>query len=104
MDKKNTKPEVFKLKEVTIDDIRRIVKRLKGGNTQGPDQIPSTIIKIIAPLIEEAIQETVNKSITEATFPDVWKDQEVFPNHKKGSKNEKDNFRPVDHVNEFGKI
>ena len=55
-------------------------------------------------IIEEAIQHTVCRSIADSTFPVVWKDQEVFPNYKKGNKNDKDNFRPVNHINKFGKI
>ena len=73
-------------------------RRQKGDNTQGPDQIPSAIVKLTATIIEEAIKHTVNQSIEEAVFPEVWKDQEVFPNYKK------DNYRPVNHINEFGKI
>ena len=44
IDGKKTTTEGFKLREITERDVRRIVKKMKGGNTQGPDQIPSAII------------------------------------------------------------
>ena len=89
LQKTNIKPQKFKLKPIALHDQRRIMKRLKEGMTQGPDRIPSSIIKVSFPLIEDALLHTVNTSITTNTFPEIWKDQEVFPTYKKGRKKTK---------------
>ena len=104
LQKTNIKPQKFKLKPITIHDLRRIIKRLKEGMTQGPDEIPSSIIKVSSPLIEDALLHTVKTSIKTNTFPELCKDQEVFPTYKKGPKEDKDNCRPVNHLNKLSKV
>ena len=55
-------------------------------------------------MCEQAILQFVNQSISEQEFPPALKYQIIHPQHKKGPKHLLDNFRPITHTDELGKI
>ena len=76
----------FKLKEITIEDLRRHLKKVKGLKSCGTDQIDSYSIKISAPFIEEVLLHLINISIKKNKIPNAWKNQLIFPFYKKGNR------------------
>ena len=54
--------------------------------------------------VEDSILSIINKSIKSCKFPKEMKQTEIFPEHKSGPKDSKENFRPVNHENEIAKI
>ena len=68
------------------------------------DFIDSSSIKLAFPLIEEAVLHLVNQSISSKKFSQLWMIQLVLPLHKKGDTMDGNNFRPVSHIIELGKI
>ena len=104
MKKRPQPPPQFKLKELNLKDLRKILKRMKGKRSYGVDDIDSYSIKLAGPLIEEALLHLINLSIKKHTFAGKWKPQLIFPLHKKGGKLDVENYRPVSHLVEIGKM
>ena len=80
------------------------VSSLKVKNSESYDRLPQRIIKdgidhLINPLTNlfKAIYET-------KTIPDQWKIAKINPIHKKGSKNEISNYRPISNLCSMSKI
>ena len=94
----------FKVKVLTKAQLRKVIKRMKGGRSHGIDFIDSYSLKVSYPLIEDAILHLVNLSIRKQTFAKVWKVQLVMPLHKKNDQHVGTNYRPVAHIVEVGKI
>ena len=46
----------------------------------------------------------INLSIRESKFPGRWKPQMIFPLHKKKEKDVVENYRPVSHLVQIGKM
>ena len=77
---------------------------MKGGKSSGSDAIDSFSLKLAAPLIEDALEHLINLSIRTSSFSTFWKHQLIFPHHKKSEKTKIENFRPVSHLVEVGKL
>ena len=94
----------FEIKKINLSKLRQIMKKLKPSRSHGMDFIDSSSIKLAFPLIEEAVLHLVNQSISSKKFSQLWKIQLVLPLHKKGDTMDGNNFRPVSHIIELGKI
>ena len=77
---------------------------MKGKRVHGRDEIDSYSIKLAAPLIEESLVHLVNLSIETHNFANPWKPQLILPFHKKKEKTKVENYRPVSHLVEVGKM
>ena len=77
---------------------------MSGGRSAGVDTIDSYSLKIAAPLLEDALEHLINLSIKSSKFSSLWKPQLIFPQHKKADKNAIENYRPVCHLVEVGKL
>ena len=81
-----------------------LLKKLKPSRSHGTDFIDSSSIKLAFPLIEESVLHLVNLSISSKRFAIPWKTQLVLPLHKKNDTFDGNNYRPVSHIIEVGKI
>ena len=77
---------------------------MKGGKSSGVDDIDSYSLKISAPLLEDALEQLINLSIRNKTFSTFWKPQLIVSHHKKSEKDLVENYRPVSHIVELGKL
>ncbi len=50
------------------------------------------------------LTQVINASIREKNFPEIWKTAKVVPLHKKGSKTERDNYRPISLLPSLSKV
>ena len=94
----------FQLQPIGIQKLRKVMKRLKKSRSHGRDFIDGCSLKLAFPLIEDSILHLVNLSIKSSTFADKWKIQLILPLHKKDDKLNGNNYRPVSHIIEIGKI
>ena len=94
----------FQLKTIGIQKLRQIMKKVKNSRSHGRDFIDGSSLKLAFPLIEESILHLVNLSIKSGTFAEKWKIQLILPLHKKKDKLDGNNYRPVSHIIEIGKI
>ena len=94
----------FSLQEINRDTFRKVMKKVKNSRVHGVDWIDGYSIKIASPLLEDCLIHLVNLSFRSNKFAACWKPQLVHPTHKKKAKDEIENYRPVSHIVQVGKI
>ena len=94
----------FQLQTIGIQKLREIMKKVKKSRSHGRDFIDGSSLKLAFPLIEDSILHLVNLSIKSGSFAEKWKIQLILPLHKKNDKLDGNNYRPVSHIIEIGKI
>lgn len=92
------------LAPVTISETRNIVRGLKNKKSTGSDNIPIMLIKSSINAIEEPLTYILNLTLETGIFPDDLKKGLVKPLHKKGSKSDMNNYRPIALLPNFSKI
>ena len=80
------------------------MKKMKGKRVHGTDWIDAYSLKIASPLLEDSLIHLINLSIRQGRFAQVWKPQLIHPVHKKNARDKKENYRPVSHLVQIGKI
>ena len=81
--------------------IRKFLSNLNVNNSTGLDNIGPRILKMSTDIIAPSLLFIVNKSITSGKFPSVWKEAKVKPLYKAGSKEDVNNYRPLNFANTF---
>ena len=104
LDKREHPIPIFELRSVNKSDLRRYIKKLKGGRSSGFDDVDSFSLKLASHLIEDVLLHLVNLAITDSCYADSWKIQLIHPYYKKGDKCVGETFRPVSNIPEFSKI
>ena len=89
---------------VTSDDVFNTIMKLKDGKAPGNDGFTTEFLKKLASEISGPLAIIYNKSLLEGLVPHVWKQANVTPLFKKGSKSEPGNYRPVSLTSYIGKI
>ena len=92
---------------VTPEMIAKNIKKKKNNKSPGVDGIPPKLLKEIVEQIRTPLATLYNLSLEEGIVPSEWKEANITPLFKKGSRNKPDNYRPVrltavrDHMVEF---
>ena len=94
------------LTEVAINrgKVLRLIRALDSKKAGGCDNISVHMIKICDDSIVEPLCLIFEKSLETRTFPSVWKKANIIPVHKKDSRQNKMNYRPISLLPTFGKI
>ena len=95
---------IFELKPVNKSDLKRYIKKLKGGRSSGFDDLDSFSLKLASHLLEDVLLHLVNLSISESCYAECWKIQLIHPYYKKGDKCVGENYRPVSNIPEVSKL
>ena len=77
---------------------------MDSSKSVGPNSIPVTILKLLKDYISDPLSKIINDSFQSGIFPDRLKLAKVTPVFKKGSKLEKDNYRPIFILPIFSKL
>ena len=85
------------VKEVTYDETQKLLSSVNIYKSTGPDGTHPKILKSLAefPKFVKNIQILFNTCIKKREIPHIWKEARVTPIHKKGSKTETNNYRPI---------
>ena len=102
--KLGVRKDVFKLVTVTTDEVFKKLSALPPHKATGHDNIPARFIKDSAATIAPAITHIINLSITQGQVPQDFKLAKVTPLHKKGSKLDPGNYRPISILPSISKI
>ncbi len=94
----------FKFKNITVNEIIKINKSLKPKLSAGPDSIPSVIIKTILQKIPKVIVNLINSSLNSGIVHTRLKAAIIVAIHKKGNKNDPNNYRPIALINAISKV
>ena len=90
----NSNVEISDL-DITVQDVREVLKTLDTNKSLGPDGVSPTLLKMCASEIAPSLTKLFNCSIKYGKFPDKWKLANVVPLFKKGDAHLIDNYRPV---------
>jgi len=97
------RPE-FSFREVTSNEVTKILRKMKNSKACGLDQISSVLIKPVIEAIAPAFTVLINSSLAEGIFPEIFKIAKVVCIYKgRGSKKEKSSYRPVSNLSLIGK-
>ena len=75
--------------------IAQKIKKMKDNKSPGVDGIPPKLLKEIVEQISTPLAKLFNFSIEEGIVPSEWKETNITPLFKKGSRNKPENYRPV---------
>ena len=97
--------EELTIKEVTIKDIKEIIKKSKPSKSRGNDELNMLIIKLIPDFLAICIAHLVNCIIRMGIFLQTLKTSHIIPIHKnKKDKKQLSSFCPINNWNVVEKI
>lgn len=98
----NTTPKLTDDQLPTIDfnlhNINRALRSLKVSHHLGPDGIPSSLLILGGPDIPILLLNAFTLSMKSGEYPTIWKHAIVVPRHKRGCRQNIDNYRPISHT------
>lgn len=97
-------PNSIFMPPVIPQDISRAIKSLKNTKSHGYDEITTSVVKFVAEIIAIPLSHVLNTSISSGTFPSNLKKVIIKPIHKKNSKEDMANYRPVALISVFSKV
>lgn len=99
----NITPDIVSI-EIDSTEVHRLLKNLDVKKSAGPDTIPATLIIKCARSLVVPLSLLYTKSFREGIVPSIWKSVYITPIHKKGAKNQIENYRPISKLCLFAKI
>ena len=90
--------------EISVQDIKDILKTLKLGKASGDDKISHQMLKGTADSVCIPLRIIFNFSLRSGKFPSVWKLARVMPSFKKEDKSNPTNYRPISLLSCVGKV
>ena len=84
--------------------IAKKIKEMKDNKSPGVDGIPPKLLKEIVEQISTPLAKVFNLSLEEGIVPSEWKEANITPLFKKGSRNKPENYRPVSLTSVIGKL
>ncbi len=87
----------------TLGLLNEILKELKPKKCNGTDSIPFVLARDVVRLFPEIALRVFNAAARYG-MPDQWRIARVIPLHKKNSKHDVTNFRPISNLNALSKI
>ena len=96
----------FKLKEVTVKEMEKMIRTLRPSSASGVDWIDTNCIKLAGVELAPALTHITNLSIKHGVFPRIYKESKVVPLKKATDLNDLDcnSYRPVNLLPQPGKI
>ena len=88
----------------TENEVSDLLKSLDTSKACGPDGISPKLLKEAGYAIVPSLTKLINLSLNKCIVPTAWKKANVIPLHKKGSKDNLTNYRPVSLLPIPGKI
>ena len=92
------------LSHVSLSKVNKLLKNLKNTRSTAVDELDNYCVKISADIITRPLHHIISLSILQQKFPESWKYSKLIPLHKKGSKLERKNYRPVAILSPLSKI
>lgn len=89
---------------ITSNDVKDILVNLDASKAVGPDLISPRILKNTASVICVPLSMLFNKSLSLSKIPSIWKQANVTPVHKKGTRDDVKNYRPISLLSVIGKV
>ena len=101
---RNSNQNSFLARPTTPQEVADLIKLIDTNKSAGPNSIPNRILKELADAISVPISSICNNSFISGIYPDILKISKVIPIHKKESKLEVANYRPISLLSNIDKI
>lgn len=88
-------PMFFNIPLIDKENVKKMLLNLDHTKSTGLDDIGARFLKMSASYIYPIIHHVLNLSISQNTFPNVWKLAKVNPLFKAGSRFDVNNYRPI---------
>lgn len=102
----NQLKETSRLSKLNIDKgvvLNKLVK-LNVNKSHGPDEIHGKLLYELRHVLSEPLALLLQLSLHTGVVPQDWRDADVVPLHKKGSKSKCENYRPISLTSIVGKL
>ena len=86
------------------EEICKIISSLNINKSCGPNSIPTKILHLVQDQVAKHLATICNFSFSTGIFPTILKTAKVIPIHKKDSKLEVSNYRPISLLSNIDKI
>jgi hypothetical protein len=80
---------------ITNNGVKKLLDNIQAKKATGPDGIPARVLKEASTQISPILATIFQQSIDTGSVPDDWREANVTPIFKKGSKSTPANYRPV---------
>ena len=94
----------LKMDHVSLAKVKRLLLNLKDSKSTSIDELDSFCVKVSAEQICRPVHHIITLSLMQCKFPSSWKFSKLIPLHKKGSKLDMKNYRPVAILSPISKI
>ena len=85
-------------------DIFKLINTMDESKATGPNSIPPFFLKIVAPIASDILCSIINECLDNGIYPNCLKKTTIKPLHKKSSKLEVGNYRPISLLSNINKI
>ena len=89
--------------DITVEDVRKKLSKLKPNKASGPDGISVNVLRNCLEF-DVPLQMIFSQSLTTGITPQDWRDANVSPLFKKGSRSKCNNYRPVSLTSQIVKL
>src|SRR6185312_5962965 len=88
---------IFSLNDIILTKVGivKLINDLNSNKSPGPDEISAKFLKLAPDLFAEYLFVIYQKCLKFENFPNTWKEANVTPIFKKGSKSSSVNYRPI---------
>ena len=87
--------ETVQYLSATRELVAKKIKAMKDNKSLGVDGIPPKLLMETVEQISIPLARVFNLSLKEGVVPFEWKEANIIPLFKKGSRNKSDNYRPM---------
>ena len=88
----------------TPEEVCKLLNDLDHKKSAGDDGIPTKLLKLVSKEISPSLSLIFNISFTRGDQPQCWRDATVSPIHKKGTKTNPSNYRPISLLSVISKV
>ena len=90
---------------ITIEEVKKVIRRLKAGKATGPDNIPNEVFKEANEQVINCITQVMNNIAQNKDIPDQWQEGSLIRLYKgKGKKGKCSNERGITLSSNVGKV
>ena len=89
--------------KITALTVQSVLQNLKTNAASGPDNISPRFLKRNVNEISPSLARIFNFSLQTSNYPEIWKDANITPIHKKGETSNTKNYRPISLLSCVGK-
>ena len=90
--------------EITYAQVHKLLSKLKTNKSPGPDHIHNKVLYEARNYITAPLVDLYRSTLDSGYIPQIWKVADVVPIHKKGTKTDPNNYRPVSLTSSVCKI